>query len=67
VSARSASEEDEMVATSQPPYPTPEVPTEKGFDQTDVPSEKANEAPTAVPSVESVEQETGVGEEQQAE
>jgi len=56
-----------MVATSQPPYPTPEVPTEKGFDQTDVPSEKANEAPTAVPSVESVEQETGVGEEQQAE
>ncbi len=44
-----------MVATSKPiEYPTPEVPSEKGFDQTDVPSEHANEAPDAEPSVETV-------------
>lgn len=51
-----------MVETSKPmsQYAAPEVPTEKGYDQTDVPSEQANAAPTAVPTHESVAQETGV-------
>lgn len=51
-----------MVATSKPmsEYAAPEVPTEKGYDQTDVPSEHANEAPAAVPTHESVAQETAV-------
>lgn len=52
-----------MVATSKPlEYPKPEVASEKGWDQTDVPSEHANEAPTDVPTHESIVQQTGVRE-----
>jgi len=52
-----------MVETSTP-YAAPEVPSEKGYDQTDVPSESANEAPTAVPSEDDAAQRTDVDDEE---